>query len=241
MAGARARPVALALAASLCTVAPALPAQTAPPSSSASPSSSSAPPAASSAAAEPGSSQAPSHTQPFGPGLAVQIESTKPWVYAYVAKGVVDDRPAFPDPFVKVGRLPVTIQLPPGTYTVIAEGDSVPTATRVFRVDQLPVHVQVHGGTQGLRDAGSLLTAVGVVALLAGAAFEVSGASDQGTSKKQQVAIPLLIAGGVGFAGGLTMFLLSGTSITDDGPTSEAREADHARATYRGVSLGGTF
>jgi len=183
---------------------------------------------------------APDHARPFGPGLAVQIDCDKPWVYAFVARGEHDDRPAFPDPFVKVGRLPLSLELPPGTYTVLVEGDSVPTATRVFRVDRTPVRVTIKGGSQGLRDTGTLLTALGGVALVAGVLVELSGTKDEDSSKKQGIAIPLLIGGGVGFAGGLTMFFVSRTTSTDDGPALPS-EADHARASFRGLAVVGSF
>lgn len=178
--------------------------------------------------------------QPFGPGLAVVLECDKPWVYGYVAQGAHDGRPTFPDPFVQVGHLPASIELPPGTYTVLAEGEFVPTATRVFRVDRTPVRIQVKAGSQGMRDAGSLLTALGGLALAAGIVVEVSGTRSQDSSKKQKIAIPLIVGGAVGFAGGVTMFLVSRSSISDDGP-GPLRQAGQARDAFHGVVMGGVF
>jgi hypothetical protein len=200
-------------------------------------------PASSSAPAGSSSGDSPAAAdgaQPFGPGLTVVLECDKPWVYGYVAQGVHDDRPAFPDPFVKVGRLPVSIELPPGTYTVLVEGESIPTATRVVRVDRTPVRIQVKGGSQGMRDAGSLLTALGGLALAAGIVVEVSGTRNQDSSTKQKIALPLIVGGAVGFAGGLTMFLVARSSISDDGPVPLG-QTGQARHAFRGVVMGGVF
>lgn len=218
-------------------------AQTAPVDSAPAPSSSALPSAAAAPAQPPNDrdpSLGPVQTRPFGPGTIVTIECDKPWVYAFVAQGAVDDRPAFPDPFVKVGRLPVAIELPPGTYTLIADGESAPSATRVFRVDRTPVRVRVKAGSQGMRTAGTLLTALGGLAVAAGLVVELSGTKDQDTSKRNKLAIPLLVGGGIGFAGGLTMFFVSKTTMTDDGPAASA-EADHGVQSYRGIQLSGVF
>ena len=92
-------------------------AQTAPvPSASASP-----PPAASASAAvvaPPPAPPAPALPAFFQPetGTPVEFDSTSRLVSVYVAQGAIDDTtPRYPDPFVKIGRTPVTVKLARGS------------------------------------------------------------------------------------------------------------------------------
>ena len=154
--------------------------------------------------------------RPFGPGILVDVQCNAPSVYLFVAKGIVDDRPAFPDPFVKVGRVPSKLELPPGVFTVLVEGETMSAATTYFEVRDQPVHVRVHPGSQGLRDLSTLTTAIGVAAILAGVILEISRTKDEDSSKKRKISIPLFIGGGVGLAGGIGMAFASATSVEHD-------------------------
>jgi hypothetical protein len=175
--------------------------------------------------------------RPFGPGSAVEVLCDAPSVYLFVAKGIVDDRPAFPDPFVKVGRLPTKLELPPGVFTVLVEGEDMPSATTSFEVRDRPVSVRVKPGSQNLRDLSTLTVAIGVAAILAGGVLEISRTKDEDASTKRKITIPLFIGGSVGLAGGIGMAFASATSLEHDGfllPKTAGLPA-------RGVFLTGRF
>lgn len=175
--------------------------------------------------------------QPFGPGQPVEVQCDEPDGILFVAQGIVDERVAFPDPFKKVGRLPVPMELPPGVYTVIVEGDRFPTASTFFEVRHQPVAVRVDAGSQDLRDLGSLLAALGGVAVLAGGVLEVSGTGEGDDTKKRKLTIPLFIGGGVALAGGITMFVVSGSSVEHNGYVPQSTTASG----WRGFGVGGSF
>jgi hypothetical protein len=155
--------------------------------------------------------------RPFGPGAPVTLDCDKPFAYGYVAKGAIDTRPSYPDPFVKVGRLPLTIELPSGVYTLIVEGDEVSPGSTVFEVRGAPVRVKVSAGKSGLRSFSTWMLGFGIAAVLAAGVLELSGSSHQDTREKNAIAIPLFIAGGVAAVSGLTMFLVSRTTFQTDG------------------------
>lgn len=165
----------------------------------------------------PGIAAAVSSSRPFGSGVPVTLDCDKPFVYGFVAKGAVDTRPSYPDPFVKIGRLPLTIELPAGVYTLIVEGDAVTLSSTVFEVRNAPVRVKVKGGNSGIRSLSSWMLGFGIAAVLAAGVLELSGGGEQKTQQKHAIAIPLLIGGGVAAASGITMFVVSRTTFQGDG------------------------
>jgi hypothetical protein len=193
-----------------------------------------APADAASTPAEP----AAANTRPFGPGTAVSLSSDRAHAYAFVARGAMDTRPSYPDPFVKVGRIPVTLELPSGLYTVIVESDNVTTGSKVFEVGQTPVRVTVKAGASGLRELSGWTMALGAVALLAGGVFELSGTAGDSDREKHAIAIPLFIGGGVALGGGLAMWLASGTRLQADPVATGA--GDRAGSTP-GLTIFGQF
>lgn len=175
-----------------------------------------APVPAPSADQPPGASPAP-----FGAGSAVEFTANKPWLTVFVARGVVEDTtPRYPDPFVKAGRAPFVGALPTGTYTIYVEGPNVPTASHVVQVGDRPVHVDVHGGSDGVRGLSSLLLGVGATALLAATVLEVSYSPKPNGISKSAIAVPLFVTSAVGLGTGLTLYFVSGTKIEDDGGRS---------------------
>lgn len=177
--------------------------------------------------------------RPFGPGQRVEVQCEEPDGYVFVARGVVEDRPAFPDPFTKVGRIPVQLELPAGVYTILVQGERFTTVSTVFEVRHQPVNVRVHPGSQGLRDLSTLTLALGSAALLAGAVLEVSGTGGGDSDKKRKITIPLFVGGGVAFAGGLSLYFVSASSIDHDGYVPQSSSCTDPRTYNFGVS--GTF
>jgi hypothetical protein len=158
------------------------------------------------------------------PRTLVEFDSNRPGVSVYVAPGALaDTEPQYPDPFVKVGRTPVSTNLAPGIYTVTVESPDIAVGATVFRVGTEPVHVRVRGGSDSLRSLGTLLFAGGAASLLAALAVEVSYSKSPSGISKGKIVVPLLIVGGVGAAAGLTFYLTSATTIEHDGPKPDRR------------------
>ena len=227
--------------AAICLVAASMselsPAQTSPsPAASASPAVP-APPAESSAAAPASSAPTPASTSSTSvpaaqsildsaTGTPVEFHSDRPHVSVFVASGIIEDTgPHYPDPFVKVGRTPVSTKLRPGVYTVTVESPDVAISHEVFQVGTEPVHVLVHGGNADMRNLGTLLMGIGAAGLLGALAVEVSYSQAPSAISKSKIAIPLLIVGGVGLAGGLAVYLSAGTTIEYDGARPNQRGA----------------
>jgi hypothetical protein len=158
-------------------------------------------------------------------GVAVEFESDRP-ASVFVAPGSLEGAGnVFPDPFVKLGRTPLSVKLVPGVYTVSVESPDISTASKVFEVGFQPVHVRVRTGSSGARSMGTLLMAIGAAGLLAGLAIELSHSEAADGISKHKITIPMFVAGGIGFAGGLTVYLASGTTIEQDGMKTDRRAA----------------
>lgn len=230
--------------AAICLVAASLselsPAETPPPAASASstqPSVAAAPTSASSAQpsvpAPASSTDVPaasaSASAPIlssATGTSVDFESDRPLVSVFVAPGIiVDTTPRDPDPFVKVGRTPVATKLAPGVYTVTAESPDIAVGSKVFRVGTEPVHVRVRAGNADMRNLGTLLLGVGAASLLAVIAVEVSYSSAPTGISKSKIVVPLLMVGGLGVGSGLLVYFSWGTTIVEDGPKPDRRDA----------------
>jgi hypothetical protein len=154
----------------------------------------------------------------------VEFDASKPLISVYVAQGIIDDTtPRYPDPFFKIGRTPVTVKLAPGTYTVNVESPETPVATTIVRVGAQPVHVRIKAGSDGVRGLGTLLLAAGATSALAGLVIELSYSAAPNGVSKSKIAIPLFAIGGAGVAGGLTFYVLSGTTFEQDGLAPDRR------------------
>jgi hypothetical protein len=65
--------------------------------------------------------------------------------------------------------------------------------------------------------------ALGLASALAGLVIEVSHSEAADGISKSKIAVPLFIVGGVGVAGGLTIWFTSGTTIEQDGIRPDRR------------------
>jgi len=184
-------------------------------------------------------SPAPGSSAPFGPGYRVDIDSSRPFVYAWLARGAVDTGVSYPDSFIKIGRLPTSVELPPGSYTLIVEGDAITRGTTVFRVGEGPHRVRVEAGSGALRELSSWMVALGTAAVLAAGVLYVSGTKDDAEDRKNAIALPLVIGGGVVLAGGVTLMVASGTGFRGGPGATEPRNTAVSCPYF--VSLGGRF
>jgi hypothetical protein len=166
---------------------------------------------------------APAFLQP-DTGTPVEFDATKPLLSVYIAPGIIDDTtPRYPDPFVKIGRTPVTVKVLPGVYTVNVESPEIPVGSTIVRVGTQPVHVRVKAGSDGIRGLGTLLLALGATSALVGLVVELSYSQAPSGISKSKIAIPLFAVGGAGVAGGLTFYLLAGTTFEQDGLAPDRR------------------
>jgi hypothetical protein len=158
-------------------------------------------------------------------GVPVEFQSDRP-ASVFVAPGYFEgEGNVFPDPFVKLGRTPLSVKLVPGVYTVSVESPDIAPASQVFAVDSRPLHLRVRTGSAGTRGMGTLLMAIGAASVLAGLVIELSHSQAADGISKHKITVPLFVAGGVGFAGGLTIYLTSGTTIEQDGMKPDRRGA----------------
>jgi len=186
---------------------PATPALADPPTASTAPA-----PAASTAPAPAASTAPPSqppivngaaaNLQPFGPGTRVTVETSK-LAKVYVGR-------ALPD-----GTAPITLELPPGAYIVAVENDDVSRADHLLRVGTQPAVLDVSPGSSGLGGVGTLTLGVGVLSVLAATVILISGSDAPAGIDKPKLVIPMYAAGGALVVGGLTMYLVSRTSIKE--------------------------
>jgi hypothetical protein len=139
-------------------------------------------------------------------GVPVTFLSKSASTRIYVAHGDYGDRPD-PDPFKKVGMAPVTVRLPPGTYTVETEGPTQSNGHQRFVVEHdAPLTVQVHPGDPSLKTVGGILIALGVVSIALGIVTILSISKDDSHFDRWGIGLPLCIGGaaGAGLGWGVT-------------------------------------
>jgi hypothetical protein len=223
------------VAASAPAVSSASPA--APSPASMAPAASPAPPSTSSPASSAHADDQPptANLRPFGAGTEVSV--TTPGVNQvtlFVGRAVdLLERPSDYD-FVKVGKTPVTFQLPPGNYWLEVESPDVTRGSLLLRVDQQPKHLMVHTGSSGMGDLATLTLALGATAVLAATVILASGSSAKTDFDKAKIVIPLYIGGGVLLGGGVGLYFASRTNV------KEPESATTAWRTWPGVLVGVT-
>jgi hypothetical protein len=164
----------------------------------------------------------PASTQPAPPpkasiatpdGTLITITSTTRATTIYLAHG---DVPAgtLPDPFERMGIAPLTVSLPPGTYTIEATGPSSSDGRTVFSVEaSAPMTVEVHAGDASVRTVGSVLIGLGIVSTLLGVFAIVSISADDKHYNRWGIGLPLVLGGLGGTGIGIAMTSLGATDI----------------------------
>jgi hypothetical protein len=168
--------------------------------------------------------------QDAGEGTPVTFESDHPQVSVYLAEGeLADTAPRWPDPFKKAGRTPVIVRLRPGTYTVQFESPDISSASTVLRVGDTPMTLRVRGGSDGLRTLSSLLLAASAAAVLAGIVVEASYSQAPNGIRKQSIAIPLFIGGGLGLGAGFGFWFVAKPALEQHSHAKPAAVAGVSR------------
>ena len=165
----------------------------------------------------------PSNTTPFGKGAKVQITATK-LVDVYVAKGSEDFETIELYEFVKVGKTPITFELPPGLYTVEIEAPGVTRGSKTLEMNQDSRQLMGDTGSAELGVVGSISLALGVTAILTGV-VTLAAFSDKPDlkSRETKIAIPLFAGGAVLTGAGIGMFIASRTTLEETTPGRQAK------------------
>jgi hypothetical protein len=120
--------------------------------------------------------------------------------------------------YSKVGRTPVEFQLPPGTYRIDVQGVRSSHESLLFEMRSESRKLLVRTGNEGMGVTGTLLTAIGVLGVVAATVILVSGTKQEGDFNKGAVVIPMYIAGGVLLGAGIGLTIASHTNIDDQKP-----------------------
>jgi hypothetical protein len=131
----------------------------------------------------------------------------------YLAHGDVasDTRP---DPFERVGVVPRSLTLAPGTYTIETASATTSTAHRWFVIERgPPVTVDVRPGDAAVKTFGAVFIVLGTIATILGVVAIVSFSKDDSHYNRFGIGVPL-IGGGVGVAAlGVGMTALGSTDV----------------------------
>jgi hypothetical protein len=137
---------------------------------------------------------------------------------------------------------PCQFKLPSGLRELVATGPGYVGGTERVELRPGPNRFVVKPGSSLVRWGGYLLTTLGLAALTTGVTFAAIGTTSidsQGNMTKSTPgwAVPMAVAGGLAAAGGITMVVLSSTSIQREGEGSAS--ATHPR--FLGVGYAGKF
>jgi hypothetical protein len=175
-------------------------------------------------------------TAPFGPGAVLQVTSDGDPVTVYVAKTRAgDDSPLADSAFVKIGKTPIELQLPPGSYRIEAEGHGISNESLAFEMRGEPRRLLVNPGSEGLGVVGTLFLGIGITAVVAGTAILASGTQAPAKLDKAAVLIPLYASGVV--IGGLGVGFLVAADTDIEEPEQPLVPPDPRQA----LGLGATF
>ena len=179
-----------------------------------------------------GESARPVNRRPFGPGTEVEVSTPHPrQVIVYVGRAV-DLRYRPPDhEFVKIGRTPLTFELPPNeNFWLEVESPEVTRGGLLLRMGSEPKHLLVRTGSADMADLGSLSLAIGGLAVAVATVILVSGASGESRIDKPAIVIPLYAAGGALVAGGIALYFASRTDVEDPADKTAFRALERPRS-----------
>ncbi len=153
----------------------------------------------------------------------LEVVSTRENVSVYVAQlAGAPGSPSYGE-FKKVGRTPLVIQLPPGSYRVEAEGVDISNGGTDIAMHGAPRKLTVSPGKEGMGTVGSLFLGLGIVGILGATAVVASGTKAGGLDKPA-VIIPAYAAGGVLTGAGIGFLIASSTSV-EPSPAPRPRPA----------------
>jgi hypothetical protein len=146
-------------------------------------------------------------------GVPVTFVSDDVSMRIYLAHGEVPAH-ADPDPFVRIGNVPLTLRLAPGTYTIEAESPTTSTGHDRFLVEPgAPMRVEVRPGNASVKTFGGVFIALGVVATVLGVVALVSISASDTHYDRWGIGLPLVIGGPAVGVLGYGMTALGSTDI----------------------------
>ncbi|MBI3199912.1 MAG: hypothetical protein HYZ29_00130 [Myxococcales bacterium] len=188
------------------------------------------------ALASPARAQGAASPAPFGPGAAVEVVSEGKPVNVFVARLAPGAAlPPSDSDFVKVGKTPLTLQLPPGSYRIEVEGVEISNEAMLIEMRSDPRRIKVRTGSEGLATTGTLFMGLGILGVVGATAILASGSKAPSGLDKAGVLIPMYAAGAVCFGGGLAMSMVGSSKLEADPPAPPERP----RGAWLGVR--GTF
>jgi hypothetical protein len=143
----------------------------------------------------------------------VSIVSKDPATEVYLAHGDVPIG-EMPDPYERLGVVPITIKLAAGTYSIETASARQSTGHRRFVVEQgKPLVVEIHPGDASVKSIGAVVVGLGVVAIGLGIVLVATSAPNDAHFDRWGVGIPVLVGGAVGCGVGIAMTSLGATDV----------------------------
>lgn len=153
------------------------------------------------------------HKIEYDKGVEVTITSKDPATEVYLAHGDVPID-TMPDPYERIGLVPVTVKLAAGTYTLETASPTQSTGHQRFMVEQgKPLAVDVHPGDASVKTIGTVIIGLGIVSIVLGVVAIVSFSPHDSSYDRWGVGIPLLAGGAAGCGIGVGMTAAGGTDV----------------------------
>jgi hypothetical protein len=158
--------------------------------------------------------EAAPESKPMAPeGTSVTFTSKDVATEIFLARGDVPAG-ARPDPFQRLGVVPVTVNLAPGVYTVETSSPTSSTGhERLFVEQGAPLHVEVRSGDATVKTMGTILIGLGVVAVALGVVAIVSISPNDQHYDRFGIGLPLMLGGAAGAGLGFAFTALGATNI----------------------------
>jgi hypothetical protein len=168
-------------------------------------------------------------------GTPVTFESSDVATEVFLAPGDVQAG-TMPDPFVRMGVVPLTVKLAPGVYTVeTASAKASMGHQRLFVEQGAPLRVEVRPGDASVKTIGTTLIGLGVVATILGVVAIVSISPNDQNYNRFGIGLPLVIGGAAGAGLGWVLIGAGSTSIV--APHLPPAVAPRGTSSVRGLSL----
>ncbi len=153
-------------------------------------------------------------TQPFGPGAPLEVRSEDEVVTVFIAK-VEGPEPHATSQFKRIGRTPLVVQLPVGTYAVEAEGYDVSNGSTTVEMRGAPKRIVVSPGSSGQGALGGLFLGIGILAVGGATVVLASGSQAPSDFDKPAVLIPAYIVGALSVGAGIGFMVSGSTTLTE--------------------------